>query len=398
MAPQRGHKRGRSSCNSSFNSAQPCTSTPQSYSVSLDRFSKAEQTILQAAAETLGVPVDRLIACAPTASGSTSSDELNTTDSPVSTEQSSLHAEATYDGISAPFQPYPADTPPDNPRLTVSQTPDGSDSPNDSFNVATSGTHTDLWMSNQSLFWDPHDPFAFNEPQPASVDNIQGSIQGAPGTFLRDQYLNVLLEPDLMMQAQPQLLPAPFTAQRNPQWPTSAEEVSTQSNLSTAGYTSNPHSHNHQNSLECEVWTSQDLAPSLPQPLGLPVGSKSSAGPLENQAAMRYGTESLPANPRKKQRRGRGPYKDQEKRKQTEVTRRMGACISCSLQRIRVRNYLQVAEILDANTHSVTLTHETRVGVVIHVFRRQNLVCTTPLVGATKSRTRHCSIMQSARG
>ena len=100
----RGTKRGRRSSNSSSNSARASSGNLRPYLGSLDRFTKAEQTILQAAAEMLGVTIEKLIAGATAESNS--SDDFEATDSPFSDEQNPPRLETTSGNTGDSFDSF----------------------------------------------------------------------------------------------------------------------------------------------------------------------------------------------------------------------------------------------------------------------------------------------------
>lgn len=119
-----------------------------------------------------------------------------------------------------------------------------------------------------------------------------------------------------------------------------------------------------------------NIAPSEPAQTSIDLFASSSSTESDSKSLVKEGSTKG---------RRRGPFRIDEQRQETGLTRRLGACIRCSMQRIRVNNPFTHAQNTITNTFSVCLIHPSRVVVVRLVFRRPRaeragcLVCVTRL-------------------
>jgi hypothetical protein len=325
-------KRGRRSSRSSSSSARVSSANVRPYLGSLDRFSKPEQLILQAAAETLHVTVEKLIAGA--AAESNSGDNFEATDSPFSDEQDpQTTSGATGDSFDS-FAPQPLS----GPTLTPTQPGVSTHLRNDSLVGASLDIDAEALMANQPLGSGMDNLFNLDELH--STDSNGAMLDEATQTFLGttfpEPYMDVLSATGLVAPTQSHLPLATSTSQHT-RWTPPTVDVA-QSNyphhrgISLANQAT---IQNHESIFGHEI-SAPHLSP-LPVPHMFNFATGITQGIEAQQSQVpRHEQASPPTNPAKRARRGRGPYEDREKRKQTELTRRTGACITCSLNRVRV--------------------------------------------------------------
>ena len=291
---------------------------PRVHASSLHSFTKPEQQMLQVTAEMLHTSVDVLIAAA-NVSASPSSNGPNEADSHFGSEPTSTDP-TTEDTTPVLLQPTSGTM--EAPEFPV----------------------TDQWVSSQAMSssmaeqWDSTDSFP-SFPADSGLNTSQ--------TF----HENERIQPPVYSSFGYQLtfpneanFPSePMGAYCNPIWPALDPGLPEEPSAVLDGYgdinhQTRPNFTHHDDMLRREIPLQAHEAP-VPMPAFAQFYSAfgTQASETEESYINVEGTSIFFAkqSPAKKQRRG--PYQDPAKRKETEITRKLGACIPCSLQRIRVR-------------------------------------------------------------
>jgi hypothetical protein len=305
--------------------------------------------MLAGTAEIFGLTPERLFALA--VAESNLHRDLEADQRPFSFEQSQPPVETTSGIVGDAFGSYAPSWLESLP-LAGSHNHEPTRSRNDSVTGASLDIDTQALLATPQLgFTNDDHPFNFDEVQQTGA---RGGITGETsqsffGTSFPAPNLDLLSATSLGESAGSQIARTEPAPHPNIPW---AGVIADENYRATAltNYSANPP---HQSTFD------RELLPSFREPIPAPPPFNFATGPTQGieprlpMAPTTHGPE-LPPKPAKRPRHGRGPVRDENERKQIEDTRKKGACIPCSLHRIKVRN----SQSLLAATHvcSVFLT------------------------------------------